>query len=147
LWDLPAYADCDVVEGDVCEAIADVAGDVFGREYPVPLALSDCGGVGRVQSADGGAIAVADDAVGKRLEALDAAVAELREDRRVVVNRVVLPLKGTAWAIVDVEIESAEHVPDAGRALGRRVDELDATVTELEVWLDWLGAVGAEART
>jgi len=72
---------------------------------------------------------------------------ELREDLRVVVNRDVPLLKGTARAIVDEEIESAEDFPDAARAFGTRVDELETTTTELKARLARLGDVGAEAGT
>jgi hypothetical protein len=63
---------------------------------------------------------VIDDTVEERLDALEATVAELREDLRVLVNRDVPLLKGTVRAIVDEEIESAEEFPDVGRAFGRR---------------------------
>jgi len=81
---------------------------------------------------------VIDDAVEERLEALDAAVEELCEDLRVVVNRDVPLLKGTVRAIVDEDVESVEDFPDAGCAFGRRVNDLDATVTALAARLDRL---------
>lgn len=45
-------------------------------------------------------------------------------------------------AIVDDKIESAEEFPDARRAFGRRVGDLDAAVTTLAARLDRLGMSG-----
>jgi hypothetical protein len=63
---------------------------------------------------------VIDDAVEERLETPDAAVEELCEDLRVVVNRDVPLVKGTVRAIVDDAVESAEEAPNVGRAFGGR---------------------------
>jgi len=73
----------------------------------------------------------------------DVVAGDVREAMEGVAGRV----KGTVRAIVDEEVESAEDFPDAGRAFGRRVNDLDSTVTALEARLDRLGDVGAEAGT
>jgi len=62
---------------------------------------------------------VADTDVSDQLVVLEAAVAELREDLRIMVSRDVPLLKGTARAIVDARSSRPKSSPTPGTRSGR----------------------------
>ncbi|MFW6376986.1 MAG: hypothetical protein ACOC0F_03345, partial [archaeon] len=82
-----------------------------------------------------------------RVGDLEDHVAALRRDLATVADRDLPLLKGTVRAMTGEDVDAVDDLPDAGRALRRRIDRLEERLDSVERRLDRLGDVGQEATS
>lgn len=78
----------------------------------------------------------------ERVTTLERTVAELQDELATATDRDLPLLKGTVRALALDDIETLEGLPDAGRAVGARLEQYDDRLGAVEHQLETLGELG-----
>ncbi|NHN46486.1 hypothetical protein G9464_02570 [Halostella sp. JP-L12] len=88
-----------------------------------------------------------DEALERRLAALEDAIHDLEETVSRATNRDIPLLTGTLRALVDADIETLEELPDAGRTFRQHCAEREERLRAVEAQIDALGDAEAAKTT
>ena len=84
------------------------------------------------------------EALARRVAALEEVVAELQDEIRTAVHRDLPLLKGTVRGMAHTDIETVHEFPDAGRAVGERLAQYDERLSAVERQLDAVSDIDDE---